>query len=371
MKVLYASSLHHGGPVSHLREVVPWVVREGLDVKVVCADDGVAAFFRENGIDTWVSPLAHKLDVAGARAFGRLLGDADIVHTHDRRTGLLVRTQARVRRLAVVHTLHGLPEEIAAELGRTAPSSPPGVSRLRSAWLRSGYLRIEAALGRLGVVVVPSDAMCRYLVGRGFPAARLRVVHHGVALRTTEPSPVREETPLVVGVAGNLEYWKGVDLLVEACGRLRNRVRLEVYGDGSLRPALERTAGGLGVDAHFHGWVEDVSDVLSRLDVFTLPSRAENAPLVVLEAMASGLPVVAARVGGVPELVEDGNSGLLVEPENVDALTAAIDSLARDPSLRAQLGQRGRERVATHFRPEDAAKSLVALYEQMIAGGRR
>jgi glycosyltransferase involved in cell wall biosynthesis len=345
---------------------VPWVAREGIDVKVVCADDGVAAFFRGKGIDTSVSPLAHKLDVAGARAFGRLFGDADIVHTHDRRTGLLVRTQARVRGRAVVHTLHGLPEEIAAELGRTAPSLPPGVSRVRTAWLRSEYLRIESALGRLGVVVVPSDAMRGYLVDRGFPATRLRVVHHGIGLRTVEPSPIREELPLVVGVVGNLEYWKGVDVLVEACGRLGNRIRLEVYGDGSLRTELERTAGRLGIDAHFHGWVEDVPELLSRLDVFTLPSRAENAPLVVLEAMASGVPVVAARVGGVPELVEDGDSGLLVEPENVDALTRAIDSLARSPSLRARLGQRGRDRVATDFRPEDAAKSLVALYEQVI-----
>jgi glycosyltransferase involved in cell wall biosynthesis len=350
---------------------VPWVAREGIDVKVVCADESVAAFFRGKGIEAYVSPLAHKLDLTGARAFGRLFGNADLVHTHDRRTGLLVRTQARLRGLAVVHTLHGLPEEIAAELGRTTPSSPPGVSRLRTAWLRSGYLRLESALGRLGVVVVPSEAMRGYLVDRGFPATRVRVVHHGIALRTVEPLPTREELPLVVGVAGNLEYWKGVDLLIEACGRLGDRVRLEVYGDGGLRTELERTAERLGVDARFHGWVEDLPGVFSGLDVFALPSRAENAPLVVLEAMASGVPVVAARVGGVPELVEDGDSGLLFEPENVEALTGAIDSLMRSPSLRARLGQDGRDRIATHFRPQQAAEALVALYEQVIGRGGR
>jgi glycosyltransferase involved in cell wall biosynthesis len=371
MKILYASSLHRGGPVSHLREVVPWVAQEGVDVTVVCADDSVAASFRGNGIDAYVSPLAHKLDVAGTRAFGRLLGDADIVHTHDRRTGLLVRTQARLRGSAVVHTLHGLPEEIAAEVGRTAPPSPPGVSRARSAWLTYGYLRIESTLGRLGVVVVPSDAMRGHLVRRGFPAGRLRVVRHGVPIRTAAPPTARAATPLVVGVAANLEYWKGVDLLLEACSRLGNRVRLEIYGDGSMRTELERAADRLGVEAHFHGWVDDLPAALSRLDMLALPSRAENAPLVVLEAMASGLPVVAARVGGVPELIEDGESGLLVEPEDVDALARAIDSLARDRALRTRLAQRGQERVATLFRPENAARSLVALYEQIIAGGRR
>jgi glycosyltransferase involved in cell wall biosynthesis len=371
LKIVYASSLHRGGPVSHLRAVVPWVAKEGVEVSVVCADDTVAASFRRNGIDVRVAPLAHKLDLKGARAFGRLLDGADVVHTHDRRTGLLVRTQARLQGAAVIHTLHGLPEEFAAEVGRDAPSSPPGVSPLRRAWLTHGYMRIESALGGLGVVVVPSEAMRDYLVRRGFPAGRLRVVRHGVALPSAEPQPVREGKPLVVGVASSLEYWKGVDLLVEACGRLGDSVRLEIYGDGSARADLQRRAGRLGVDAHFHGWVDDVPAILPGLDVLVVPSRAENAPLAILEAMAAGVPVVATRVGGVPELVEDGESGLLVEPENVDALGRGIDALARDPALRARLARGGRNRVATSFRPEDAARSLVALYEQVVAGEAR
>jgi glycosyltransferase involved in cell wall biosynthesis len=371
VKVVFASSIPYGGPVSHLRELVPWVAREGVEVAVVCGDETVAAAFRKRGIEAHVAPLRRKLDLAGARSFGRLLRDADIVHTHDRRTGLLVRTQARARGIGVLHTFHGLPEEIAAEVGRdSAPPLPPGVSSLRASWLRHGYLRLEAALAALGLVVTPSEAMGGYLVRRGLPARRVRVVRHGMATRVTAPPPVREQGPLVVAAGGIIEHWKGYDVLVEACALASEHVRLEVYGDGSLRKELALRANRLGVDSAFPGWVPDGAERLSRADVVALSSRAENAPLVLLEAMANGIPVVATRVGGVPELVEDGVSGVLVPPDDAKALAAAFDSLARDPSLRTRLGRGGLERVASRFRPEDAARSLVALYEE-VAGGRR
>lgn len=372
MKVIFASSLPHGGPVSHLLELVPWVAREGVDVEVVCADDQVAAEFRSRGVGARVAPLGSRLDLAGARLFGQMLDGARVVHTHDRRTGLLVRTQARARRIAVAHTLHGLPEEIAAEVGRKdAPPLPPGVSRLRAAWLRHGYLRLEAALGALGLVLTPSEAMRDYLVAHGMPAGRIRVVPHGMATRVGDPPPIREGGPLVVAAAGQVEHWKGFDVLVEACALASEPLRLVVYGEGSLRHELAAGAARLGVDADFPGQVPEGAERLAAADVVAVSSRAENAPLVLLEAMASGIPVVATRVGGVPELVEHGVSGLLVPPEDPSALAAAFDSLARDPSLRARLGRGGLDLVATRFRPEDAARALVAVYQELTGGERR
>jgi len=101
--------------------------------------------------------------------------------------------------------------------------------------------------------------------------------------------------------------------------------------------------------------------------MFVLPSRAENFPIAILEAMASGLPVVATRVGGVPELVADGESGLLVDPGDPRQLAAAIDRFAADPELRRALGEHGARRAAERFDPEQIAGRMVELYERLHA----
>jgi glycosyltransferase involved in cell wall biosynthesis len=164
----------------------------------------------------------------------------------------------------------------------------------------------------------------------------------------------------VAGVAANLEYWKGIDVLLEAARLAQSPVRLEIYGVGAEQAELERLAEGL--DANFNGFVQDP---LAGLDVLVQPSRADNLPLSILEAMASGLPVIGTRTGGIPELVIDGETGLLVEPERPEELAAALDSLAADPERRAELGRRGRERVQEHFSADGIARRTVALYEEL------
>ena len=106
---------------------------------------------------------------------------------------------------------------------------------------------------------------------------------------------------------------------------------------------------------------------LRELDVLVQPSRADNFPLAVLEAMAAGVPVVATRVGGIPELVLDGETGLLVEPESPTALAEALDGLAASPERRRGLGRRGRERAGEEFSPELTARRTVALYRDLCA----
>jgi glycosyltransferase involved in cell wall biosynthesis len=362
LKVVYASSLERGGPLSHLRDLAPQVAGQGVDVTVLCASEAVAAGFREAGVEAVVAPLRHKLDVAGAARVWRHL-DADIVHTHDRRTGLLVRPQGRARAAKVVHTLHGMPEEIALRVGRNDRPVPPGVSRVRLAWLLHGYLRLESLLGRLGTVVVPSDAIRRFLVEQGVAPKRIHVIPSGVTIGPTTSRPARE--PVVAATAANLEYWKGIDVLLEACARLRRPLRLEIFGEGSRRASLESRAAVLGLDVHFHGFVDDLKQRLEDVDLFLLPSRAENFPIAILEAMASGLPVVSTRVGGVPELVTDGETGLLVEPDDPAALAAAIDRLAGDAELRRTFGERGAGRAKEEFGAADTAKRMVRLYEQL------
>ena len=364
MRVVYVSTIERGGPISHLQGLVPRVAADGVDVHVICAAEDVADSFRKLGVDTTVFPLRHKLDVAGAWKLGPLL-DADVVHTHDRRGGLLVRPQARRRGARAVHTLHGLPEAIAVRVGRTSVSRPPGVSRWHEAWFLHGYLRIERLLARFGPVIVPSEALRKFLVGHGMAPARLRVVHTGI-----EPAASRRPAssgPLRVATAANLEHWKGVDVLLDACGRVDGQVHVDVYGAGSEQAALERQVEELGIDAEFHGFVDDLRSRLRAADVFALPSRGDNVPVSVLEAMAEGVPVVATRVGGIPELVADGESGILVEPDDAAGLAAALGRLAADDALRSRLGEGGHTRVQQQFDPADAARRVVAVYEELLA----
>jgi glycosyltransferase involved in cell wall biosynthesis len=358
VRVVYVSSLPKGGPVSHLRVLAPAMARAGADVQVLCLNEEVADMFRAAGVAASVAPLQHKGDVAGAARTWRLLQDADVVHTHDRRAGLLVRPPARLRGALVVHSYHGLPEEIAGRLGRDrSVPSPPGVSRARIAWL----------LVRFGFAIAPSRAMARFLAEHGIPRGRIHVVPNGIDLPPNPPKRKRTTAgdQLVLGTAANLEYHKGIDVLLAACARSETKLQLEVFGEGSWRGRLEQQAADLGLDARFAGHVADVRERMRELDLFVLPSRAENFPLAALEAMAAALPVLATRVGGIPEVVLDGETGVIVEPDDPSALAASIDDLARDRDRLVGLGDAGWQRASSLFDADRMATRMKALYEAL------
>jgi glycosyltransferase involved in cell wall biosynthesis len=147
-------------------------------------------------------------------------------------------------------------------------------------------------------------------------------------------------------------------------------LQLDVFGDGSLRADLERQAERLGVAATFHGQVPDVGERLLDVDLFALPTRGDNLPIAVLEAMAAALPVVATRTGGLPELVDDGQTGTLVEPDDPTDLAAAVARLARDEEMRVRLGRAGAARVRQHFDARNVARQMVALYERLLDSRR-
>jgi glycosyltransferase involved in cell wall biosynthesis len=186
-----------------------------------------------------------------------------------------------------------------------------------------------------------------------------RVVYPGVSVPPLRPRPLND--PIVVGYAGRLVALKGVDVLLRAAASLPN-LRVEVVGDGPERARLE----SIGRRARFLGWQTGLDDLLAGWDLFALPSREEAFGIAALEAMAASLPVVATRVGGLPELVEDGLTGLLVPPDDPAALAAAIARLAADSALRARLGEAGRARAATHFPVERMVASVAALYDQLL-----
>jgi len=121
----------------------------------------------------------------------------------------------------------------------------------------------------------------------------------------------------------------------------------------------------LGIDATFHGAVRHVPDRLAESDLFVLATRGDNLPVAVLEAMSVALPVVSTRTGGLPELVSDGDTGILVEPDDVESLASAITRLAGDEELRKGLGRAAAKRIVDRFESRTVARQALALYHSV------
>jgi glycosyltransferase involved in cell wall biosynthesis len=184
---------------------------------------------------------------------------------------------------------------------------------------------------------------------------RLHIVHCGVEPELFEPITHSGQGTRLLTV-GRLASVKGVPVLLDAVKTLLKshpKLTLTVVGDGPERKAFEQRAAGLGIDNHvkFVGYQSQtqVRQRLSETDLFVLPSFAEGVPVVLMEAMAAGVPVVATRIAGIAELVDDNQSGRLVPPGNGEALTHAIDALLNDPGTRNALGQAGRRKVQAEF----------------------
>ena len=264
-------------------------------------------------------------------------------------------------------------------------AAPAVVTRRMDYPVRRG-LRTRLLYGRrVAAVAAISEEVRRQLEAGGVAPERIRVIPSGVEVPDGLPGPAGREAArrrfgagpeTVIAVVAALETRKGHDVLLHALARAGARglaFTALLCGDGSQRAALEEEAGRLGLSSHvrFLGEQRQVADVLAAADLFVLPSRKEGLGVAILEAMALGLPVVASAVGGIPESVEDGGTGLLVPPEDVDALAAAIARLARDPGLARRMGERGRERARVRFAMSAMADGYERLYGEVTGALRK
>jgi len=265
---------------------------------------------------------------------------------------------------------------------------------VRMAWAARwlAFRRLPAILCRLGGIVMkrslstkltyrhmadrhvtPSEFARRELLSYGyFPAERIRAIPNGVAIPPPDPGARRRrraefglgDAPVAI-VVSRLHPDKGIKHLLDATAMLMDDlpgIRLLVVGEGAERVKLEDQARRLGLEdaITFTGFRTDVIDLLRAADVYVLPSYHENMPHGILEAMSVGLPVVATVVGGIPEVVVEGETGLLVPPREAKPLCDAIGSLLRDPQAAQAMGAAGLERVITHFTIEQMLESTEA-----------
>lgn len=218
-------------------------------------------------------------------------------------------------------------------------------------------------------------------VDAGARPEKLRLVLNGVPVPPSSEAGRREmarrlgldgERDIVIGTLARLEPEKGVDLLIRAFARVRTavpRARLVIAGSGSQEKKLRALAEELGCAPAviFAGFVREVGDYLASLDIYAQPSRAEAFGLGVTEAMSMGLPVVASRVGGLPEQVLDGDTGLLVPSDDAEALGEALRKLAEDAGARKKMGAAARKRHAEYLSEGQLIRHTQDVYDEAMA----
>jgi glycosyltransferase involved in cell wall biosynthesis len=290
-----------------------------------------------------------------------------------------IRQLAAEARAEVVHA-HGFKADIYAYLAMRQ-SGVPLVSTCHSWYDTDRIVRLYGALDRFVLrryprVVAVSDEVRRRLLKAGVREQRIRMVRNGIDLRqfaAAEPS-LRAEfgAAPIVGLVGRLAWEKGVDLFLRAAAKLLPQfpqARFVVAGEGPDREKLQQLIADLaiGESVAMLGRRDDMAGVYASLDVMVSASRQEGLPIAVLEAMASARAVVATAVGDVPSIVLDGKTGVLVPAGDVDALTAAIAGLLRDPERRARLGAAAREMVRDQYSAERMAAEYLKVYNEAIA----
>jgi glycosyltransferase involved in cell wall biosynthesis len=279
----------------------------------------------------------------------------DVVHCHHYSPyvyGLIASLQTRAK---LVFTEHG----------RVAAGAPSRKRRL-----------VNPLLSRLpGQICAVSADLKRHMVAEGFPARRIRVIYNGIDPGArpagTERQAAREALGIprdafVVGTAGRLDPVKNLTALLQALQVLRDQVKRAtavIVGDGPERAALEATAAALGVSDSvlFTGYRADVRGLMAAFDVYVNCSNYEGVSLTILEAMAAALPVVAAPVGGNPEVVVDRETGYLISAEP-RSMAGALARLAFDARLRRTLGDAGRWRVVRQFSMARMLDEYASIY---------
>jgi glycosyltransferase involved in cell wall biosynthesis len=329
---------------------------------VLFHDRELAARLRAAGLEPVILAARHRYDPGAA---GRLAAAIErhgsrVLHLHGYRATVTAAVAGARLGATAVKTEHGLPE-------------PPGRLDDRAKAILNHALDVWATR-RLRARVCYVTADIRRRCARDHAGLSQRLIHNGIAPLTREgrPRPADLEPGLLhAGIVGRVSAVKGIPIALRALasGAVPDRVRLDVIGTGPLEARLRRQASALGLDdrVRFHGFRRDRLDWLAHLDMLLMPSLYEGLPYTLLEAMSLGLPVVAARVGGLAEVLRHEETGLLVEPGDHEGLARALARLAGEPGLASRLGEAAAREQRERYTLERMVREYREVYEAAAA----
>jgi glycosyltransferase involved in cell wall biosynthesis len=370
--MLLLVTLSEWGGAQHIVYLLAKHLKQNYAITVACAPGGelIQKLGRENisivSIPTLVRALHPWKDLLTFwKLYRRMKQEPfDLVHTHSTKAGLLGRLAARLAGVkAIVFTAHGW-----------------AFTEGRSPWKRKWLALMErfSAFFTNKIICVSAHDRQLALEFKVAKPEQLVVIHNGL-----DPQPFSQrdkrrakqefgwEEISIVTFVGRLASPKEPLVLLEALQHLE-KTRVVIVGDGPMRPELEVYAKqyGLSEKVLLLGMREDVPKILAASDIFVLTSRWEGLPLVIIEAMLAGLPVVATQVGGVSELVEDGVTGLLVPRSDPIALAHALKKLLTDETRGQQLGEMGHHRALERFTLAGMLEKYHRLYAELLASNR-
>jgi len=355
------SSLGWGGQEIRILTEAQGMMARGHQVTLLCPQEArIHAAARERGLPVVALPIARKKP-RGMLALRQWLvaNPVDVINTHSSTDSWLVALACR---------LMGHPPPVV----RTRHVSAPVPKNSLSRWLYCSAARH---------IVTTGEALRRQLIEEnGFEADRITSVPTGVATDHFVPgnqSAARARVGLpqgvpLIGIVATLRSWKGHRYLIEAFTRLPADAGLVIVGDGPQRQNIEAQVGQLGIGsrATLAGNRADVSTWLQALDVFVLPSYAnEGVPQAILQAMCCALPVVSTPVGSIPEVIEHGRTGLMVEPQQVEPLARALATLLADAALRERLGKAARSEAERRFGIAAMLDRMERIFEDATRRG--
>ena len=369
--VLQVLEATEGGTRRHLRDLVSALDPKAFRVAIAVSCGREAAFracdvpaYAARGVPVYEVPMRRGIaPAADALSLVRLVRvirkmRPDVLHAHSSKAGFLARVAGAVCRVPVVYTPHVFPF-------------------LMSCGTRSRrlYRLLERGVrGATAAVIAVSEEEVREALRLGYARDRVFLIRNGVVPCEAGAVAVQEKGALRVGFFGRLAPQKGPDILLEAASAVAAhlpQVSFVVTGEGELGGALRAQAETLQLTASvkFKGACPQEETVarMREMDVVVVPSRWEGCPYVVLEAFQAGVPLVASAVGGVPDLVRNGVNGVLVAPEDAEALSDALLGLLRDPQKRRALAEQGRKDAGL-CGVDAMAKAVGGVYRQIARG---
>lgn len=353
-----------GGAERHILTLFKSVDPKDALIEAVCLFTApFAPLAREAGMSVTVLPMHSKLDLRVARRLKEILSQYDIVHTHGVRANLLGRLAARGTSLPVCTTVHSF----------LSQDYPHPVTRIVNTLSERLTRRFTTRF------IAVSDYLAADLEKEGVPREKITVVHNGISLELEQGKPetalrarfgLPEGVPLIATV-GRLHRVKGHRYFITAAAEVLKKhpaARFLIIGSGPERPELERQIHTLGLGGRviITGFVKEVMHYYPDFTALVLPSLAEGFGLVVLEAFLHMTPVVATRVGGLPEVVRDGETGFLVPPADAAALAGAVCRVIEDPVAAKETAVRGRDFAGREFSAARMAAKTVTVYRDLL-----
>lgn len=376
VRILHVIRPAEGGMKGHLLALAGGLHKFGYDIEVACPGDSpLAREIHDLGLAVHyinlVGPLNPIQDFRCVIQLYKIMRqqEYDIIHFHGAKAGLVGRIAA-----------------VAARCPRTVLTAHnfiiyDEVPLAKKVLFKYGEKLLSRATSR---IITVSEALKADLTNNyQLKAEHITPVYNGIdiAKYLEQRDHVRIKTGLgidqvkyVIGTVARMAPQKGLSYLLEAVALIKKtdprkagEIACVVAGDGPLQAELANQARRLGIENEiiFPGFVRDVPDFLACLDIFVIPSIAEGLSITTIEAMAAGLPVIASRVGGLPELVDEGVTGYLVEPRNPSVLAQAILQMMSEPEKARTMGENGRALACRNFSTETMIRNTCKVYESV------